>query len=100
MSPKVSELSFEEAIEYGLLQNGPDAPEGDKPVVRETPSPYGEGVPGGYHKRLREKYDRVLCLIPKDVVDFILATQPMEWQKLKQHHGAEIKDRLLKRLAR
>jgi hypothetical protein len=25
MSPEISERSFEEAIEYGLTQNGPDA---------------------------------------------------------------------------
>jgi type I restriction enzyme R subunit len=37
--------------------------------------------PGGYRKRLPEDYDRALCLLPRDVVDFVLATQPKEWRK-------------------
>ena len=44
-------------------------------------------------------YDRALCLLPRDVVDFVLATQPKEWQKLAQHHGAAVKEQFLKRLA-
>ncbi len=81
MSPEVSERSFEDAIEAGLLQQGPD------------------GHARGYQKRRPEDCDRALCLIPNDVVDFILATQPKEWQTLKQHHGAEVKEQFLKRLA-
>ena len=37
--------------------------------------------------------------IPRDVIDFILATQPKEWEKLKQHHGADVEARFLNRLA-
>jgi type I restriction enzyme R subunit len=33
------------------------------------------------------------------VLDFLLATQPVEWQKLTQHHGAAVKEQFLKRLA-
>ncbi|HHV55572.1 MAG TPA: type I restriction endonuclease subunit R [Firmicutes bacterium] len=55
--------------------------------------------PGGYHKRRPDEYDRVLCLIPRDVVDFVLATQPKEWAKLKQHHGGAVKEQFLKRLS-
>ena len=58
--PDVSERSFEEAIECGLLQHGPDACAGDT-VVRETLAPYGDTVPGGYRKRAPEDYDRALC---------------------------------------
>jgi len=87
MTLKASERAFEEAIECALLQNGPDACPGDSTVVRESAPPYGdEPVPGGYRKRRPEDYDRGLCLIPKDVIDFLLATQPSEWEKLKQHH--------------
>ncbi len=99
MSPEISERSFEEAIECGLLQYGPDACAGDATAVRETPPPYGETPPGGYRKRRPEEYDRALCLVPRDVVDFVLATQPKEWQKLAQHHGAEVREQFLKRLA-
>ena len=32
-------------------------------------------------------------------LDFVLATQPKEWEKLAQHHGAAVKEQFLKRLA-
>ncbi len=101
MTVGVSERKFEEAIECALLQYGPDACPGDATAVRESAPPYGEElVPGGYRKRRREDYDRGLCLIPKDVIDFISATQPREWERLKQHHGAEVKERFLAGLSR
>jgi len=99
MSPEISERSFEEAIECALLQYGPDACAGDSMAVRETPPPYSDTLPGGYRKRKREDYDRTLCLLPRDVVDFVLATQPKEWKKLEQHHGAAVREQFLKRLA-
>jgi hypothetical protein len=109
MSPEISERAFEEAIECSLLQYGPDACPGDATTVRESAPPYGddsaspaddEPLPGGYLRRRPENYDRALCLIPADVLDFLLATQPKEWAKLKQHHGAEVKPRFLGRLSR
>jgi len=39
----------------------------------ETAPPYGEAA-GGYRKREPEEYDRSLCLLPRDVLDFVLAT--------------------------
>jgi type I restriction enzyme R subunit len=99
MSPDISERSFEEAIECGLRQHGPDACAGDTTTVRETPPAYGDTPPGGYRRRDPSDYDRALCLLPRDVVDFVLATQPKEWQKLAQHHGAAVKEQFLKRLA-
>ena len=47
----------------------------------------------------RRTTDRTLCLLPRDVVDFILGTQPKEWARLSQHHGAQVKQRFLRRLA-
>ena len=32
-------------------------------------------------------------------MDFVLATQPKEWQKLTQHHGDKVRERFLKRVA-
>jgi len=44
MNPRISEQSFEEAIEAGLVRYGPDArPWDGVPGVEETP--YGEGPP-------------------------------------------------------
>lgn len=99
MSPDISERSFEEAIECGLLQYGPDACTADETAARENPPPYGDAPPGGYRRRKPEDYDRALCLLPRDVVDFVLATQPKEWKRLEQHHGAAVKEQFLKRLA-
>jgi hypothetical protein len=96
---EIAERSFEEAIECGLLRDGPDACPGDAAVFREMPAPYDDTPPGGYRKRRPDDYDRALCLLPRDVVDFILATQPKEWQKLAQHHGAAVREQFLKRLA-
>ena len=53
--------------------------------------------PGGYFKRKPEDYDRALCLLPRDVLDFIIATQPKEWNKLSQHYGAQVKERFFSR---
>jgi type I restriction enzyme R subunit len=96
---RISERAFEDAIECGLLQGGPDACAGDAMSVRETPPSYGETIPGGCRKRRPEEYDRTLCLLPRDAADFVLATQPGEWERLKQHHGASAKEQFLKRLA-
>ncbi len=99
MSSEVSERAFEEAIECALLRYGPDACPGDATTVRESQQAYGnDPLPGGYHKRRPEAYDRRLCMIPADVLDFLLATQPKKWEKLKQHHGTDVKPRFLGRL--
>lgn len=103
MNPEISERAFEDAIECSLLMNGPDACLGAKAMVREPSPSYGDfedSFPGGYLKRnSKDHYDADLCLIPNDVTDFILATQPKEWKRLKEHHGAEVKGRFLKRLS-
>jgi type I restriction enzyme R subunit len=99
MTIDISERSFEDAIECGLLQDGPDACRGEVPAFRETPPPYGDTAPGGYLRRGPADYDRALCLLQRDVIDFVLATQPKEWQKLTQHHGAAVREQFLKRLA-
>jgi hypothetical protein len=99
MSPEVSERSFEDAIECGLLSYGPDACGGATSLARETPPPYGAAPPGGYPRRRLEDYDRALCLVSRDVIDFVLATQPKEWQELAQHHAAAVREQFLKRLA-
>ncbi len=96
----VSEKKFEEMIECVLLAGGPDACRDGPAAVREPPPEwYVAGAPGGYRKRQPEEYDRSLCLIARDAIDFIYATQPREWERLKQHHGAEVKDKFLGRVA-
>ena len=92
MNVDVSERAFEDAIEACLLQNR----EG---MIAEERASYMDMPPGGYQKRRDEDYDRALCLIPRDVLDFVLATQPQEWKRLSQHHGAAVEEQFLKRLS-
>jgi type I restriction enzyme R subunit len=95
----ISEKNFEASIEATLLAGGPDASPDDGRPVPEARAPYGDFTPGGYHKRVHTDYDRALCLIPQDVLDFIYVTQPKEWARFKKLHGPDAKERLLKRLA-
>lgn len=96
----ISERSLEATIERAVLAGGPDAVEEPVGFVRERPIDYGEpwsAAPGGYRRRTSDEYDRELCLVERDVVDFLMATQPKMWQRLEEHHGAEVKARFLKR---
>ena len=91
MTTNYSEQSFEDAIEAALTA---------QPGEVAQPSSSGwPGIPGGFRNRSHEEYDRDLCLIPQDVIDFITATQPETWQQLEQHYGEEIRNQFLKHLA-
>ncbi len=74
----ISERNFEATIEATLIAHGSDTSIEDGETIQEPPLPYGESPPGGYHKRRPDEYDRGLCLIPRDVIDFVYATQPKE----------------------
>ena len=52
----------------------------------------------GYRKRSPEDYNRETCLDEDMLFEFIYATQPEEWEKLKQQHGRDIKQRFVARL--
>jgi type I restriction enzyme R subunit len=54
----------------------------------------------GYTQRLPEQYDRSFCLDPGPLFDFVYATQPKTWEKLKQQHGEQVRERFLKRLVK
>jgi len=99
MSKKISEMSFEEAIEQALIAQPPTALAGPSGISEDMGVFTGDFPPGGWTKRTPEEYDRTLCLIPKDVLAFVYATQPKEWEKLKQQYKEEVKERFLKRLA-
>ncbi len=99
MTVEVSERTFEEAIECALLEYGPDACGGDASVIRDVPLDARDLLRGGYCRRTSREYDSPLCLLPSDVIDFLLATQAKEWKKLTEHHGTAVKEQFLKRLA-
>ena len=87
----VSERAFEDAIEAALLRR--------EDMVAEEPDSYVDMPSGGYLKRVSEDFDWTLCLIARDVLDFVLATQPREWKRLSEHHGTMVEEQFLKRLA-
>src|SRR5438132_4318584 len=94
----ISEKNFEATIEAVLLQGVPPVDAGGAGVAGSGALVFA-GAPGGYRQRKLEDYDRALCLMPNEVLNFIYATQPKEWEKFKQQMGTDAKDRLLKRLA-
>ena len=75
MAVNYKEIDFEEHIESHLLNSG-------------------------YHKRTPEEYDKSLCLIPDEVIQFIQATQPKAFKQLEDQYGSETKQKLLERIAR
>src|SRR5260370_477999 len=105
----ISEKNLEETIEQVLLATV--RPIDLNPARREIDQPAplygamtanlvtGDVVPGGYHKRKSEDYDKAHCLMPGDVLDFIYATQPKEWEKFRKQHEADAKTRFIQRLS-
>ena len=61
---------------------------------------YLTGDAAGYSQLPSHAYDTSLCLIPDEVVGFIKATQPKEYQKLEKQYGANTDHNLCQRLAR
>ena len=54
----------------------------------------------GYRSLPRADYDKNLCLIPHEVLQFIQATQPKEYQKLRRQYGAETPGKLRLRISK
>ncbi|PIP32502.1 restriction endonuclease subunit R [Candidatus Gottesmanbacteria bacterium CG11_big_fil_rev_8_21_14_0_20_37_11] len=52
----------------------------------------------GYRKREPKHYNAESCLDEDMLFEFIYATQPKEWEKLKQQHGEEVKAKFIYRL--
>ena len=88
----VSERAFEDAIEASLLQRS-------QGMLVEKRASYLDMKPSGYNRRQSEDYDGSFCLVPQDVLDFVLATQPQVWKRLTQHHGEQAAEQFLKRLS-
>ncbi|WP_022836388.1 type I restriction endonuclease subunit R [Salisaeta longa] len=93
MPVDTSEKDLEAAIESVLVSEA-------KGTSAEPDAPYDVGgyTPGGYRKRSPADYNRARCLIPGDLFDFVVATQPSEWQKLKKQFGTDAKDRFVQKV--
>ena len=95
MVSEVSEKSLEESIESALTEGSlADGESGEPPRTA-----HGFPSSGGYLKRSPDEYDRALCLIPRDLIDFVIATQPVEWNRLREHYGDEARQKFAKRLS-
>jgi len=92
-----SERNFEASIEESLLRDPLSSGPQDTPSLADASA--GVHLSGGYRRREPADYDKAQCLIPEEVLGFLYATQPKEWAKMQQTHGAEAKNVLLKRLA-
>ena len=75
MTPiKYTEQNFEEHIEEHLLSSR-------------------------YQKRLPEEYNKDMCLLSEDVLGFIKATQPKQYENLEKQYGADTDEKFLYNLA-
>ena len=84
----ISEKNLEETIEQALLAAVPPIDlDSLHPKFKQSTPLYGaltanlatgDVIPGGYHKRKSEEYDKAHCLLAGDALDFIYATQPRE----------------------
>ena len=54
----------------------------------------------GYIKKTPADYDKDLCLIPSEVIQFIKTSQPDEYKKLQKQYGAAADTKLCYRLSR
>lgn len=105
----ISEKNLEETIEQALLAAIPAVDLDAARLKVGQPAPLygaltanlasGDVVPGGYYKRKSEDYDTAHCLLAGDVLDFIYATQPKEWEKFRKQHEADAKTRFFQRLS-
>ena len=71
-----TELTFEEAIELELLNNG------------------------GYQKGSSTDFNAELGLFPKYITDFLKESQPKEWEKISKVHSDNVEMKVLQRLIR
>lgn len=52
----------------------------------------------GYRAREPKNYNTESCMDEEMLFEFIYATQPKEWEKLKEQHGEEVKSKFVYRL--
>ncbi len=52
----------------------------------------------GYRKGLEANYEKGLCLVPSEMIAFIEATQPQEYEKLQKQYGEQTAANLCERL--
>ena len=53
----------------------------------------------GFNSKHFDQFDRNLCLIKDDVINFIKKTQIEKWEKLQSKYGEETENNILKRIS-
>ncbi len=96
----ISEKNFEETITGSFLVGGPDTPLTGNNAIQEAATFTGAYIPGGYRQRQPAAYDKKLFLFPQDVLDFILITQPKEWEKLRKTYSGDLRTHFLERVSK
>ena len=84
MPVDTSESDFEAAIVDTLTDE-----EGEAVSDPSVDYRAGSFTAGGYRQLDPGDYNRERCLIPEDLYDFVVATQPEEWSALKENIGGE-----------
>jgi len=95
MPVDTSESDFEATIVNTLTDEEGEAVSGPSVDYQA-----GSFAPGGYRQRDRSDYNRERCLIPEDLYDFVVATQPEEWNALKENVGGDAKAQFAQRVSR
>ena len=54
----------------------------------------------GFSSRCFTEYNRMLCFLRKDLIEFIRTTQPNKFEQLENIHGADIENKLLNRISK
>ena len=57
-------------------------------------------VKSGYCKQESENYDKGLCLIREELLQFIKATQPKEYKKLEKQYGSSLSEKFCYNIAK
>src|SRR5680860_1093499 len=71
-----TELTFEEAIEASLVENG------------------------GYAKGASKDFDAQFGLFPSYIISFLKDTQPKQWEKLANIHKEHLEEKVVQRIVR
>ena len=52
-----------------------------------------------YQSSNNTEYDKELCLVPKDILNFIKNSQPKIFEKLTEQYGSDTEEKLLKKIS-
>ena len=97
MTPENSERAFEDAIECALLDYGPEAcPDAMRPRCASRRPPMATTSPVATANARPATTTSGFASSRRTSSTSSSLPSPKEWEKLEQHHGADLQDRFLK----